>query len=323
MFLPSKGPIPPEDVYICWVRRSLARSGWPIAVNGSDSPAYRAVVGRFQLDNGLPDHGTVDAATQNRLIKLNHVDSQYTAWVQDALIKGGLLDAGAKRAESIMDRASGPTRRAIQSLQHKLGLNPDGWVGVKTERKLRALTRTAPPGADGRPAPCRVVVRKLPPEPVTDEQVRYKLRQALDWMSEYAGLYADEICLARKLLADGVDDGYVDDERMRRFIGDKKPLYPQYFSSAWATVKRRIRSLRETNRAVRTADIVNVLQKIRYDMLQGMKKAYYLLTGTEVYSRSHKAQLKRELGARSELAASLYHCKFARDRYRESIGSLR
>jgi peptidoglycan hydrolase-like protein with peptidoglycan-binding domain len=319
----SKGPIPPEDVYICWVQRSLARSGWPIAANGTDSPAYRAVVSTFQSDNGLPAHGTVDATTQNGLIKLNHVDSHYTSWVQDALIKARRLDAGAKRAESIMDRASGPTRRAVQRLQHDRGLNPDGWIGVKTERELRGLIGTAPPGADGRPAPCRIVVPKPPPEPVTDEQVRHKLRQALDWMNEYAVLHAEEICLARKLLTQGVDDGYVDATRMKRFFGDNRALHPHYFSRAWATVKRRMRSVRERGRAVGTADIVDVLKTIRQDLLDGMKQAYYLLTGTEVYSRSHKLEIKRELGARSMLAGSLYHCKFARDRYRESIGSLR
>ena len=318
----SMGLIPPEDVYICWVQRSLARSGWPIAANGRDSPAYRAVVRTFQLDNGMPGHGTVDATTQNLLITLNHLDAHYTAWVQDALVKGGLLEVGSKRAESIMDRSSGPTRRAIQRLQHNRGLNPDGWVGVKSERELRALIRIPPPDADGRPAPCRVVVPKAPPEPVTDEQVRYKLRQALEWMTENAGLYADEMCLARKLLSDGVDDGYVDATRMKGFFGDNRPLYPHYFSRAWATVKRRMRSIRERERAVGTADIVNVLQTIRQDMLDGMKQAYYLLKGTEIYSRSHKLQIKREFGARSTLKASPYHCKFAHDRYRESIGGL-
>jgi peptidoglycan hydrolase-like protein with peptidoglycan-binding domain len=331
---PSVGPAPPAAFYICWVQHSLLRNGWPgTPVDGTDSTRYRETVEAFQADNGLPVHGQVDETTQNRLVKLNHVDTDYTAWVQDALIKAGLLDPGVKRTESIMDRASSLTRQAVRRLQQQRfdrdrGLKPDGWVGAKTEFALRAFSTTAPPDATGRPAPCRLPTpRRVTPEPVTvdDDQLFSKLRNALDWMNEYGGetLYSQELCLVRKLLNPGVDDGFVDHVRMEKFFKDNpSELHPHYFSSAKRILKRKLRARWETDRTVTVPEVVGWLKDIRQDILEGMNKAYFHLTGQHVYDPWRKPQIVRELGVRTNRSMSLYNCKFARDRYAGSIATL-
>jgi hypothetical protein len=148
-----------------------------LEVDGVDSALYRDAIQTFQSDNDLPSHRKMDEATQDRLIKLNHADSDYTAWVQQALVRAGLLKPGVNRTEPIMERASSLTRQAIRRLQQQRydrdgSLKPDGWVGVKTERVLRTFSTTEPPDDTGAPAPCKVPSPKpnAPPKPaiVTD-----------------------------------------------------------------------------------------------------------------------------------------------------------
>jgi peptidoglycan hydrolase-like protein with peptidoglycan-binding domain len=146
-----------EAQYICWVQRALIRNGWPgLRVNGVASAPYRDAVRRFQAENGLTSRGDVDSATQDRLIKLNHVDVDYTAWVQNALIKAGVFTAAEKSKQPIMARSNLPTRQAIRRFQRKpgSGLAGDGWVGVKTELALMKFSTAAPPDDTGKPAPC-------------------------------------------------------------------------------------------------------------------------------------------------------------------------
>ncbi|RZL87350.1 MAG: peptidoglycan-binding protein [Variovorax sp.] len=178
----SVGPIPPKAVYICWVQRSLARHGWgDSTVDGADSPRYRENVKAFQGANMLASHGQVDEATQNRLIQLNHVDADYTTWVQAALVKAGLLKAGVHRTEPIMDRPGSMTRQAIRRFQQQRfdrdrSLKPDGWVGSKSELALMAFSATAPPDDTGEPAPCRPAKPKPPgEEPLVDKLRRARL----------------------------------------------------------------------------------------------------------------------------------------------------
>jgi hypothetical protein len=176
---PSIGPVPPEDEYICWAQRSLLRNGVGpgMQVDGADSAVYRDAIAEFQINDGLPPHRKLDAPTQDRLIRLNHVDADYTAWVQAALTRAGLLKPGVNRAEPIMELASSLTRQAIRRLQQQRfnkdrSLKPDGWVGAKTESVLRTFSATAPPDDTGAPAPCKVPSPKPngPPKPaiVTD-----------------------------------------------------------------------------------------------------------------------------------------------------------
>lgn len=170
---PSIGPAPPQDAYICWAQRSLLRNGVGpgMQIDGADSALYRSALTEFQANNGLPAHSQLDASTQDRLIRLNHVDADYTAWVQAALVRAGLLQPGVGRAEPIMELASSLTRQAIRRLQQQRfdkdrSLKPDGWVGVKTEHVLRTFSATAPPDDTGMPAPCTVPSPK--PVIVTD-----------------------------------------------------------------------------------------------------------------------------------------------------------
>ena len=175
------GPVPPKAQYICWVQRSLIRNGWPgLAVDANDSAHYRDTVKRFQNENTLPVpiHGEVDPLTQNKLVKLNHTDTDYTAWVQAALVKSGLLKAGVGRTDPIMDLQYSPTRQAIRRFQQARSLKSDGWVGPKTELALTKFSTTAPPGDTGTPAPCKPARPRPPPRAIDDDLLIDKLRRA-------------------------------------------------------------------------------------------------------------------------------------------------
>jgi hypothetical protein len=155
-----------------------------------------------------------------------------------------------------------------------------------------------------------------------DDQMFQELRRALDWMNGQVG-YAAEKCLADKLLRPDVDDGFVDASRMSSFFkDDPRPLHPVYFSNAKTSVKTRLRTRREFAGTVTVADVVTLLQGIAQHVVQGMNVAYFQLTGADIYDARRKAEVKRELGSRVNQSASLYHCRFARDRYGESIATL-
>jgi hypothetical protein len=150
---PVIGTVPPSEIYLCWVKRSLLRQGLaPGPVDGADTPAYRAAVRSFRARSETAPPATVDAPTQDRLIRLNHVDADYARWVQDALVRARLLAPAAR--ETLIEKPGSPARRAIAELQKQHGLGADGWVGPKTERVLRGLIPSAPPDHRGRPAPC-------------------------------------------------------------------------------------------------------------------------------------------------------------------------
>lgn len=216
----SVGPVPPEAQYICWVQRSLIRNAWPgLAVDANDSAHYRDTVKRFQNENSLPVpvHGEVDPLTQDMLIKLNHSDTHYTAWVQAALVKSGLLKASVGGTDPIMDLPHSLTRQAIRRFQQARSLKSDGWVGPKTELALTKFSATAPPDDTGKSAPCKPIDPKPPVKPKTwvvieDDQLANKLVQTIDYMEEYGGWYKFELCLAgillRALRGGELDDGY-------------------------------------------------------------------------------------------------------------------
>lgn len=155
------GPLPPAEIYLCWAKRSLLRQGHaPGPVDGADTAAYRQAVREFRERFESAPPATVDAITQDRLIRLNHIDVDYARWVQDALVRARLMAPAAR--ETLIEKPGSAARQALMQLQKKRGLNADGWVGPKTERELRRLIPAAPPDHLGKPAPC-LPARLLPP----------------------------------------------------------------------------------------------------------------------------------------------------------------
>ncbi len=160
-------PVPTARQYLCWAQRSLSRHGWATPIDGADSPRYRDAVRRFQLEHmgaAVPS-GDVEPATQDALIRLNHVHPDYTAWTQRVLLKQGLMSAATARAEPIMDRTTSATQKALRNLQGRVGLAQNGWVGAKTELVLLRTSAGHPPGADGKPQACRAAPPPPPPPP--------------------------------------------------------------------------------------------------------------------------------------------------------------
>lgn len=268
-----------DEQYICWVQRALIRNAWPgLKVNGQVSEAYRDVVRRFQTENGLKLNGDVDSPTQDRLIKLNHADVDYTAWVQTALVKAGFLSVAQQNGERIMDLAKSATRKAIKRFQKRpgSGLSGDGWVGVKTELALMKFSSSAPPDDTGRPAPCQVTSRKPAqnpkPSPVTeDDQLNAKLRSAVEHLEDYSSLYVSELCLARKLLSNKVDD--------------EVPQFIQYFNNTplkrsvpsvhlRALLKNRMQKRRTIGLSVTTLVFVGWLTDLLGEMRSNVTSAW-------------------------------------------------
>ena len=209
------GPVPPQAQYICWVQRSLMRNAWPgLAVDANDSAHYRDTVKRFQNKNSLPVpvYGEVDPLTQNKLVMLNHTDTHYTAWVQAALVKSGLLKAGVGRTDPIMDLPDSLTRQAIRRFQQARSLKPDGWVGPKTELALTKFSATAPPDDTGKPAPCKPArLRPPPPGAIDDDLLIDKLRRARVSLLVKDEQVRDELECVKAFVLEALRKGRVDD----------------------------------------------------------------------------------------------------------------
>lgn len=323
---PRIGPRPPNDSYLCWVQRSLLRHGWPPpAVDGSDSAGYRAAVRAFQDEYGLPKRGApgeVDEATQDRLIRLNHVDANYTAWVQDALIKAGLLDAGVKRAEPIMEQAGSLTRRAIRRLQQArfekdASLGADGWVGVKTERALRAFSKTAPPGATGRPVPCIFAPPPptRPPKPGPDfgvsdaDRLAQQLRNLLARQEDHWRAFRPEaLCLVEALLRPDVDDRFVHPlaaERREFKLAGATRLLMRWSKGVFIPGETRCADPERC--VIRLSDlIVAGIEKVR--------QVYSILapdTPIEALRQSPEGKLAQFIATKAQQRSCIYHCHAA------------
>ncbi|MBX3606682.1 MAG: peptidoglycan-binding protein [Piscinibacter sp.] len=205
-------PLPTPRQYLCWVQRSLSRQGWATPIDGSDSPRYREAVRRFQREHmavAAPS-GTVEPATQDALIRLNHVHPDYTAWTQGALVKEGLLSAAAVRAEPIMERTTSATQRALRKLQGRVGLVPNGWVGSKTELVLMRLAAGSPPGADGRPQACHGVAP--PPRKPDDDKRLIQLLREVDVKGLVSDTFLrDEVTCLKSFLLGALAGARVDD----------------------------------------------------------------------------------------------------------------
>ena len=208
-------PPPTPRQYLCWVQRSLSRHGWHTPVDGADSPSYRDAVCRFQREHmgREPPSCDVEPATQDALIRLNHIHPDYTAWTQDVLAKQGLLSAAARRAEPLMERTASATQAALRKLQPRHGLLPNGWVGSKTELVLMQLAGSAPPGADGTPQPCKA---KPPPPPPPkkkdDDETLIELLRDVD-PADLADtrFVRDEIACLKRFILDALQGAKVDD----------------------------------------------------------------------------------------------------------------
>lgn len=76
------GPVPATAAYLCWVQRSIDRTGvFDMRIDGADTSGYRKAVASFKTAESLPRDDRVDIATQNRLIRIIHANRPYTAWV--------------------------------------------------------------------------------------------------------------------------------------------------------------------------------------------------------------------------------------------------
>lgn len=215
------GPVPATAAYLCWVQRSIDRTGvFEMRIDGADTSAYRKVVASFKTAESLLRDDRVDIATQNRLIRINHANRAYTAWVQAALIKAGLLKAGAT-TEKLMELPLSATRQAIYRFQEEVykkdgmkdgGLKPDGWVGPKTEVKLRKFSTTDPPGGDGTPAPCKPARPKPPPPGAIDDDLLIdKLRRARVGLLVKDKQVRDELECLQAFVLEALAKGRVDD----------------------------------------------------------------------------------------------------------------
>lgn len=212
---PPQPPSPTPRQYLCWVQRSLSRHGWATPIDGADSPRYRDAVRRFQLEymGVAAPSGDVEPATQDALIRLNHVHPDYTAWTQRVLAKQGLLPAAAARAEPIMDRTGSATQKALRSLQGRVGLAPNGWVGSKTELVLMRLSAGHPPGADGKPQACRTAAPPPPPPPKKrDDEGLIRLLRDVDVKGLVADDFLrDEVACLKSFLLGALAGARVDD----------------------------------------------------------------------------------------------------------------
>ena len=75
----------PHD-YIAWVQRSLNRLvGASLRDDGCTSPLYRILVAEFKFLHRLCLDSKVNEAMQDAIIRANHEDSDYMAWVDSAL----------------------------------------------------------------------------------------------------------------------------------------------------------------------------------------------------------------------------------------------
>src|SRR5215208_4150169 len=122
------------EEYVIWVKGSLNRwLGAGLSENGLTAPPYRGWVQEFQsLCDACTRNGDVDEATQNAIIKANHQHDRYVSWVQQSLNHG--LQGAAVAGDGIM---TPQTISAIKKFQTANQLQPNGWVGAKTETVLR------------------------------------------------------------------------------------------------------------------------------------------------------------------------------------------
>lgn len=131
-----------KEEYVIWVKGSLSRwLGARLSENGDTAPPYRGWVKEFQaVCNVCTRNGDVDENTQNALIKANHRHDRYVSWVQQSLNVG--MQGAAQGSAAVMNPQ---TIAAIKKFQTANDLEPNGWVGAKTETVLRKKTGQKPP----------------------------------------------------------------------------------------------------------------------------------------------------------------------------------
>ncbi len=130
------------EEYVIWVKGSLNRwLGAGLSENGGTAPPYRGWVKEFQtLCDTCTRNGDVDEMTQNAMIKANHQHDRYVSWVQQTLNQG--LQGAAVASDGVM---TPQTISAIKKFQTANQLEPNGWVGAKTETVLRKKGGQKPP----------------------------------------------------------------------------------------------------------------------------------------------------------------------------------
>jgi len=138
-----------DSNYIKWVQRSLNRLyNSDLAIDGTKSSKYKAMVRQFNNDYLYRDDDRVDEQTQNELIYLNSADGDYVEWLGKAINKAGFGPVAIAR---VLDT---PLVNAIKAFQGKQRpkIKADGYVGAKTELALIKASGLYPPGKP-RPKP--------------------------------------------------------------------------------------------------------------------------------------------------------------------------
>src|SRR3954452_2250178 len=109
--------------YIAWVQRSLNRLvGASLRDDGCTSPLYRILVAEFKFLHRLCLDSKVDEAMQDAIIRANHQDAEYMAWV------GAALAGAPGKVAATAHGAAGSAGGAFRSFQDSQGLKGDGWV---------------------------------------------------------------------------------------------------------------------------------------------------------------------------------------------------
>lgn len=219
------GPITNAE-YLMWVKRSSNRLlGESLPLDASKSAQYRTAVKEFQFGYRLPQTGEMNSATQDKMIRANHIDPIYADWVQEALRKAG-AGHGVVREGMITNKV----RRWIRSFQRSKGLGVDGWVGAKTETVLAKESGIRPPSGIVISVPVR---RKRPKRPAPGKPKHdlpaHMLRKR--WCKNLKhSIVTDptlvpdkeerslKLCVLDKLSKSGTDDAYQVDFRVRQFI---------------------------------------------------------------------------------------------------------
>lgn len=153
-----------ERDYVSWVQRTLNRElDSELVSDGVITDEYREAVETFQLVNDLAVTGQVGAADQNKMIKVNHAETSYVNWIQEAL-----RSAGVNPDLPITGVVDKKTSDSIKSFQAFHQLTDDGWVGAKTEIELIDASGLMPGGHVSRfgPAPKKPRPGNRRPRPI-------------------------------------------------------------------------------------------------------------------------------------------------------------
>jgi hypothetical protein len=219
--------------YVVWVKGSLNRwLGAALSENGDTAPPYRGWVKEFQsLCDVCTRNGDVDEVTQNALIKANHQHDWYMNWVLQSLNQG--MQGSALAADGSITPS---TIAAIKNFQTANDLQPNGWVGAKTETALRKKGKRKPPSMAPKSVPLLIFHPRWGGRTARQLALFWSNQFRLEPLSTPPGSWIGLSILAhqtyvRKLLAAlwqfDSDNDYVPGRRVADFVnaGKSAPAY--------------------------------------------------------------------------------------------------